>query len=544
MSKLLLEPELENSLTPEGQVVEALFQIANKQGEKVDYKLNHFQRKLDGAFYNLYAAGLPPWVILPKPRQGGGSAYMTARFLARCISLPNRRARIIAHETPATQKLLGKVKYYMKHIKGTDPPRMSYNSKNEIYFPTTDSSFAIYTAGNDDGFLGDTITDLHCSEIASWPDPKGLMSKLLPAVPRTAEVCIESTGGALGTYYHKRCMQALAAKGRFKLLFIGWLEIPEYALDLTPEQEQEIWKSLDPSLEEGIAQKAGATAPQIAWRREILGEMDNDLREFKIQYPLTLEEAFQPTEENFFQKYFYIGGIRWYRDPNEKSLWRLEGHPMPDKNYALGADVGGGVKKDYSTIELLCLETNEQVGEYRNNLIAPDLFALKIEEIGKLYNWPLAVVESNNHGITTLDNLRWGDYPQEMIYWDNQASNNITKSGFKTNARTKPLELGRLRKFLREGLKIYSEELIGELAVFTEAELAAPAGAHDDLVMALMMAHVALQNLWRYVDFDNPLNNPSIHNGKAEQGQFNLWEHLFGVNHEGQPIDRPIVYIN
>ena len=84
--------------------------------------------------------------------------------------------------------MLGKVHYMLDNIKGPAPTTKLAN-RNELSFPKTNSYFYIGTAGARKFGRGDTITHLHCSEIAFWQDPKSLVSGLYQAVPRTGPGC-------------------------------------------------------------------------------------------------------------------------------------------------------------------------------------------------------------------------------------------------------------------------------------------------------------------------------------------------------------------
>jgi hypothetical protein len=79
--------------------------------------------------------------------------------------------------------MLARVHYYLENLRG--PKAVIKNSsKNELTFPKTNSMFYIGTAGSRKFGRGDMITDLHCSEVAYWEDPKSLITGLFQAVPR------------------------------------------------------------------------------------------------------------------------------------------------------------------------------------------------------------------------------------------------------------------------------------------------------------------------------------------------------------------------
>ncbi|MGH9858319.1 MAG: hypothetical protein ACRD4B_10790, partial [Acidobacteriota bacterium] len=171
--------------SPERLVIESMFMIVDKDGNDVPFILNREQAILDALLSNRDR--------VPKARQLGISSYVLARFLVRCLTKRNTRAVVISHDEKSTQKMLDRVYYYIANLRGPQPVIKNSN-RNEITFPKMHSTFYIGTAGAKKFGRGDMITDLHCSEIAYWPDPKGLISGLYQAVPRNGHIIEESTG--------------------------------------------------------------------------------------------------------------------------------------------------------------------------------------------------------------------------------------------------------------------------------------------------------------------------------------------------------------
>lgn len=482
----------------EALIIESLFRIADKDGNDVDFVLNRPQRELDDA--------LTGRDLVPKARQEGVSSYFLARFTAACMMRRNVRAVVISHDLESTQRMLNKVKYFIENIKGPKPVIQNM-SKNEITFPKMNSMFYLGTAGARKFGRGDTITHLHCSEFAFWPNASELMLGLLQAVPMSGEIGIESTGNGLNDYY-TRCMRAAKGESRWTVHFLPWHTFDEYQMDVSDEETADILGSPDEAMEED--KLIGTLTPrQIAWRRMKLDEINFDLKKFKQEYPMTLDECFQSAGHSVFYKVLYEPTELWL--DKGANFHVLEGHPNPDFNYVIGADTGGGVEKDSSCIEVVCLETMEQVGEYVYNRIAPDAFADKVAVIGKMFGYPLAVVEQNNHGLVTLAYLR-DLYPRAKIYKEpstNQTTTNIApkdrrlmKLGYKTTVRTKPLMIGTLRRLLATELIIHSPILQMELTTFVEHEngsLGADSGCNDDTVMAMACAGMGLERAGAFV---------------------------------------------
>lgn len=479
-------------LTPEALVMETFFRVVNKDRETVDFRLNSAQRQLD--------ANLTGRDIIPKARQEGISTYFLGRYTAACLSQENVRAVIISHETTSTQRLLKRARYFVDKFRGPEKPKTSTMSQNEISFTNTNSMIYIGTAGAKAFGRGDTITHLHCSEYAYWPNAKDLLDGLVDAVPlNSGEIAIESTGNGQGNDYYDRCMRAFEGQSSFKCHFFPWHTFDEYRSELSKEQEEYILANLSEEFEEPQLIAAGITPGQLAWRRLKLEEKNFDLIKFKQEYPMTIDECFQSSGHGIFTKYDYIkGSPLWKLHGN--FLWLLDGHPKKGYHYSLGADPSGGSGQDNSVMEIICLETFEQVGEYAYNRIQPDVFGVKIANTARMFNDAFVVVESNNHGPVTLDHLRQ-HYDLGKIYMSPAGSGYEDKSlmtlGFRTTARSRPIVIGALNTALVQGMKIYSPTLKGELDTFIESEtgkLEAAPGKKDDRVIALAMGNRGLSS--------------------------------------------------
>lgn len=483
--------------TPERFVIESLFNVVDKTQQDVPFKLNAAQAAIDDSFSRR--------MILPKARQEGVSTYFLARSAVRCMGVKNTRAVVISHDTESTERMLAKVKYFLETMRGPKPI-IRNNTKNELTFPKTNSVFYIGTAGSRAFGRGDTITDLHCSEVAYWPNPKMLMTGLLQAVPKaTGCVSIESTGNGAGNWYHAQCMRAAKGQSSYKMMFLPWYTFPEYTLHLTPEEEHAVLSNLREDLDEPRMRIAYSLTPgQIAWRRQVIeDELDGDIFEWNKEYPSCLDDCFQAAGAGIFRTVNYVETPDWKQV--DANFWKLEGHPRADLHYIIGGDVAAGVGSDASVAEIFCLETEEQVGEYINNKIEPDVFAKKLASLGRMFNMAYIGCESNNHGILTLKELGSWDYetsavtyPLDRVYRTPAARRNapadavrrLANAGVRTTSANKPYIIGTLRTALARSAVIHSAILKNECSTFIENEdgsMGAATGCHDDTVMAAGM---------------------------------------------------------
>ena len=346
---------------------------------------------------------------------------------------------------------------------------------------------------------------VHFSEVASYPNPKAIVAGLLQGAPLLhSEAYFESTGKQAQSWFHRKCNNALLEKGLERLLFLPWTLSDKYSMKLSAEASLAYMQNLSETLEEyQVVQSYGLTAGQLLWRKYKIEELDFDLDLFKREYPLSLQECFMSGSDNFFYKTNFVKTERWKRYDQNTHI--LAGHPNPKLHYSLGADVAAGVEKDRSTIEIVCVESQDVVAEFKSDTLPPDMFALEIENLGHMFNWPIAIVESNNHGGVTLDNLLKNKvYPINRIFFEDQYT--TPRAGFNTNRKTKYILLGKLRQAVATDLTFYSQELGAELSAFTE-ELKAVEGYHDDLVIALALANYGVEEALKHLSWEKSNQN-------------------------------------
>jgi hypothetical protein len=190
------------------------------------------------------------------------------------------------------------------------------------------------------------------------------------------------------------------------------------------------------------------------------------------------------------------GGLRQYRPPEE-------GHM-----YVMGGDVAEGViGGDYSVAVIYDRKTGEEVAFYRGH-VPPELFGKKLDEWGRLYNDALAVVEVNNHGLTTVVAMKNSLYPNlyfRPAKFDTMGTKWGDRLGWKTTMVTRPLMIDDFNQALREeSVTIHSREIVDEMLTFifdNANRMAAMQGFHDDTIFASSIGFQGFK-----IMYDGPLD--------------------------------------
>lgn len=530
--QVLTDPQL----TPEANVIQSLFFIMSKTGERVPFALNAPQRKYD--------QNRTKKDIIPKARQEGFSSLGIAYQTVDCLGKYGTRAVLISHEARATQRLLDRASYYIRNLRGCQA-ELGRHSRNEFFFPETESTFYIGTAGAKAFGRGDTINHLHISEYAWWEsDALKQVAGLFQAVPINGTIRIESTGnGRLNDFYY---LCSHADQMGYNVTFFAWWENPEYAL---PVPSRGFRTEGFEDYFEDMQKQYTLSDEQLYFYWTKLLEFRLDLRYMQQEYPSSLEECFQATGGAVFTDITRVDSSYWkYRlekFPSVKQSVRCEyntEHPRPRRTYVLGADPSGGTGNDEAAIQILCLETREQVFEMGSNLIDPVAFAYILKDFATLYNEAFIVCEANSFGIATHSILK-DAYPTFKIYKRTLPSRSgQTRYGYTTTEESKKALVGAILQLIDDGFTLYGLKTLDQMSKFEEdpetGKLEAP---EDGLVIALGMAAIGFYKYQRfaYRDLEEPQHTPSIDFEHTSFMFTTLDEMLSSIDGKNRKIQHP-----
>lgn len=174
--------------------IEGEFDIVNKRSEDIPFTLNKAQED--------FVSNMTGRDIILKARQLGFSSLILAILTIDFILEDNQRCVVMSHETDATQRLMDRVKFYVNCFERKNNTKLNlrYNSRSEMVNEGNGSSFYIGTAESRSFGRGDTITSLHLSEFAFYPDPEKILAGVMQAVIPTGKVFIESTANGFNFF--------------------------------------------------------------------------------------------------------------------------------------------------------------------------------------------------------------------------------------------------------------------------------------------------------------------------------------------------------
>jgi len=176
--------------------IERYFSIVNKQMQMVPFKLNKIQNQY------LNVDGTSKRDVILKARQQGFSSVILAVFTTDFLVKENSRSVIVADEKENAQELLDRVRFFIEcyeEKKGIKIP-MKYDSKYELYNEAMKSRYSIGTAQRTEFGRSKTISNLHMSEVAFYPNMDKLLAGALQAVSPTGRVILETTANGFNPF--------------------------------------------------------------------------------------------------------------------------------------------------------------------------------------------------------------------------------------------------------------------------------------------------------------------------------------------------------
>lgn len=514
---------------------ESFLKIRTKDSQLVPLRLNKPQKKLMRAVEERRRRKKPVRIIILKARQMGFSTIVGGLIFAETATRFNTDSLIIAHKEEATANLYRMHKTFLQHLPPQIAPMVRSSNAQEIVFDAParmaemgkrglGSRIRCATAGGSGQGRSYTLKNVHMSEYAFWPGAKNeTFAGIMAAVPDSWDtaVFIESTANGYDDFKEKwdRAVEAQrnGAEEGWVPIFFPWYEMEEYrrrpprGFSLT-EEEAEIQKTFR------------LDTRQIAWRRWAIENLcggDADL--FRQEYPATPEEAFIATGVCAFDKeklqmrleqvrrdewergrflceladgeegedaFRRIRSFRWAAEKNGPVRIRRrpeEGHP-----YVIGGDTAG-TGSDRFTAQVLDNVTGEQVAVLCHRT-DETFYARQLYCLGRYYNDALVGVEINysTYPEKLLEALGYPNlYVRERI--DTYTGKRMEAFGWETTSQTRPLIVDGLKNVARDSAECLTDaETIGEMLTFVYDEKWKPqaeAGKHDDLVLALAIAH-------------------------------------------------------
>lgn len=469
-----------------------LWKIKDKNQSLVKFKKNRAQKDFDSKkhFRN----------IVLKSRQLGFTTFEAVDMLDQTAFTQNFDSLFIAQDLETAKDIFSnKIElawnnFVLKqfYIVNTDSARQL-----KLNLGTTDKPIISSITVDSSGRSG-TYRRVHITEFATvckkFPDKsKEIISGTIPAIPLDGRVDIESTAdGSNGIFYDmfweawERGEPTLPTQ--FKAHFYNWTWDDAEIEKVTDEQIKGFLISSDYNQFKDYQKQHNLTDDEITYYYMKWLSLNKNWSELKKEYPTTPFEAFASSGNKLFDEN-YLSKLVVKQPIKKENEWTIYEEPNLSHRYAIGADVGEGIGKDHSTAVVWDFTPAKPrvVATYKNNKIAPDIFAYELKNYGYKYGQAIIAPERNNHGHTVISKLR-EIYPDKLIYSDDNG-----KLGWHTNLVSKPKMFYDMNTAINEELvEIPSNGILSEARRYDREDLRVKAYNEDttdhfDLLIAMVI---------------------------------------------------------
>ena len=540
------------------KLIELVFIVVDKNQKTMPFFLNDVQHSfmdtLNRAKEDYEQGNITDISLLVlKGRQQGFTTLVTAYQLACSILNRNFQGFTLADNSDNSEAIFqNKAKFPHSQLPECLKPTEKFNNRRQLLFEKINSSWAVDTATKNVG-RSRTVNFFHGSECAFWKDGiSPIQGALGEAFTKNCIKIYESTANGYNDY------QKMWDSGVHINCFYEWWLTSEYRISFRNEEQKKTF------LHE-VDTKQGWIYDRLRWlqdERHLEPEqlfwywnkydkyLDKDL--IKQEYPCTPHEAFLLSGKNVFDteiilnrltnlqrpiktgyfKYNYDGltirNIEWVNDKNGYiKLYQMPNTPAFTE-YCIGGDTAGSDSgDDFFVGMVLDAKTGNQVAVLKHRFDA-DQYAKQMYCLGKFYKDALIGIEANFDSFPIME-LQRLNYPKQYtrVAQDTYTGKTEKRFGFKTTSLTRPTIISKLIEIVREHCDtIHDRETLEELLTITRNEkgrIEAPMGGHDDMMMALAIAHHIRDQV---VFINEPINvNPRYgFNLEREQNQYDWGE--------------------
>lgn len=485
-----------------------LYFIQTRGGDKVMFVPNRAQSDFNSKKHTRN--------VICKSRQLGFTTYEAIDILDDCLFTRNFNSIMRAHfEQEAVDIFQNKINFAWSNLhEGLKVMwKVSTDKANQLKFDFSDgtiSSIAVKSSGR-----SGTHQRIHISEFAKLCkiDPakaeEVITGSFSSVSAFTGRIDIESTAEGDYGQFHEIFWEAMNRgepeyPTEFKAHFYNWtwddIEINKIS-DLDIERFKNS-KDKDPFI--SIQEKNGLSDKAITYYFMQWLSLGRKWYRLRQEFPFTAEEAFISSGN----KVFDADALRKQviSEGKKNGDWKIYEDFIPGRGYVLGADVAEGVGQDSSTCVILKTGVVPKVvAIYKDNKIAPDLFAHEIKRMAVNYGGCIVAPERNNHGHTTISKLL-EIYPSVFYTDDGKREYEVRqkfniptmKYGFLTTKTSKPYIINALRDAVNNSeIEISSGELKTELSTYDKQDMGETrfnpdATKHWDLVMACFVKNTLI----------------------------------------------------
>lgn len=389
---------------------------------------------------------------------------MTIFALWLALFKPDQNIIVIANNNNTALAIFDKIRLAYLELPGW--LKEPVEEFNKMSLKLTNGSKIVTSPTTDNAIRGQTVSCLILDEFAFVDS--SIAESFWAAVTPTlitnpnAKLFVSSTPNGVGNKFHQLVELAEDPDNEFVVEKVIWSDVPG---------RDEKWK-------------------QNVIKSELAGDVDKFEQEYECRF---LGSANSPFQISVFEHIEAdIQQPAKVLDDSRLSIWK---EPENNRIYSIGVDVGEGLGKDSSVInvfDLTDLNDIEQVAVWADNMIDSTAFAAKVKEICELYGNPVLSVERNSIGADVANRL-YNDYNYPRMVSYGGAKGAKFCPGVKCTQNTKAPGITNMRYWVCNTYKAHIRDgrFLDELRTFERkrnGQWGAQTGYHDDFIMSTVWA--------------------------------------------------------
>lgn len=422
-----------------------------------------------------------------KARQIGFSTLAGAFAFWATYGYSDRAIIMLSRTERDAAKLLDKAKYGYKFL----PDWMKIHARAPIVdsnlskMSMTNESYIESLPSASDPARGESVWMVFVDEIGFLPNDEEAWASIEPIADNGGRIAMLGTANGEGNLLHREWVKSRGkwgnGTGRFYGIFFNWAS--------NTDRDQAWYEAKKRDLPDWQLAQEYPDNPEEAFLRSGRPVFDLEtLRDIETEDPV----------RGHLRR--VRGTVVFLEDGGPLRVWEP---PVEGDRYSMGVDVAEGLEHgDYSSVHVISAKTGLIVAHWHGH-VEPDLLGSDIVPmLGQWYNQALAIVESNNHGLTAITALQRVKY--HPIYRRRRLASRAKQAtevmGWSTTVVTKPLAIDELAGALRVGrdgvsaLDLRCSETLAELRTFVRDAGGKTHGSpHDDRVMSLAIANQGLK---------------------------------------------------
>lgn len=478
------------------------------------FQENVIRRMLDNRF-----------VIIVKGRQMGLSTLMAAYCVWFACFFRAKQILILANKGSTASNVIKKCVLFFENVPAWLVPERTNDNMQSMNFDN--ESVIAATTTTPDAARSEALSLLIFDEAAIVRNRliEEVWTSARPTLSTGGSAVILSTPKGIGNWFHSMWVKAESGEADGNVTFfpikLHW--------SLNPDHDEE-WAA---------GEKKTMSPQQWAQEHECSFEKSGNT----VIDAETIEWFEQNTVEDPVIKEAF-----------DHNLW-IWLHPDYGKSYIVSADVARGDGSDFSTAIVSCIETMEQVAEYRGKL-PPSQFGELLVQLGKRYNDAMIICENNSIGFATIQKVLDCAYPK--LYWSKKTEGELFFDplnwnlpgpdkipGFQTTGKNRPLLVSNWEEMLRtKAYVIRSSRLLDEIKGFiwvntgNAVRAQAAERMNDDLVIACAIGLFARNTTLRLTSRDTSQVNALLDSISVESGRHSISDYSIQQESARQDFNR------